>query len=122
MNGPALLADAILVLHLGFVLFVVLGGLFALRWRRAPWLHLPAVAWGFWIEVTGGVCPLTPLENALRQRAGEAGYDGGFIQHYLLPVLYPAWLDLPAQYVLAGLVLVLNLVIYTLIWRQRRPG
>lgn len=122
MNAHSLLADLVLVLHLGFVLFVVFGGLFALRWRWAPGVHLPAVAWGVWVELTGGVCPLTPLENALRQSAGEAGYTGGFVEQYLLPLLYPAWLDLPTQVVLAAFALVTNAIIYGAAWRKRRAS
>lgn len=118
MNKYALLADLVLVLHLGFVLFVVFGGLFALRWRWAPLLHLPAVAWGVWIELTGGVCPLTPLENALRQSAGESGYSGGFVEQYLVPLLYPSWLDLPTQIVLASFVVIINAIIYGFAWRK----
>ena len=85
-----LAADAVLLLHLGFIVFVLLGGLLALRWRRAPLLHLPAVVWGVYIELSGGLCPLTPLENRLRVLAGQAGFEGGFIEHYLLPLIYPA--------------------------------
>ena len=113
-------ADAVLLLHLAFIVFVLLGGLLALRWRRAPWLHLPAVAWGVYIELSGGLCPLTPLENSLRRAAGEAGYDGGFIEHYLLPVIYPAGLTQEIQYVLAGIVLVVNVLAYGWVWRRRR--
>ena len=84
-----LLADALLVLHLGFVLFVVLGGLLVLRRPRLAWLHLPAVVWGAAIEFTGGICPLTPLENRWRVQAGGSGYQGGFIEHYVTAALYP---------------------------------
>lgn len=115
-----LLADVLLVLHLAFVIFVVAGG--ALVWRR-PWLaglHLPAVAWGAWIEFSAGICPLTPLENRLRQAGGEAGYTGGFIEHYLLPLIYPAGLTPRLQLVLGGLVLAVNLVAYALAWRALR--
>jgi hypothetical protein len=124
VNGQALLADLVLVLHLGFVLFVVLGGLLALRWRWAPAIHLPAALWGVYIEASGGMCPLTPLENALRQSAGESGYAGGFIEHYLMPVLYPSWLNLPTQIVLASLVVIINAIIYGFAWRRhlRNPA
>ena len=115
-----LLADALVALHLGFVLFVVLGGLPALRWRWWPWVHLPAAAWGFAIEVYGWLCPLTTWENALRRRAGESGYPGGFVEHYLLPVLYPPGLQRGHQWVLAFLVLAVNLAIYAAVWRRRR--
>lgn len=114
-----ILADAVVVLHLGFVLFVVLGGLFVLRWPRAAWLHLPAVLWGAGIELGGGICPLTPLEIHLRRLGGEAGYAGGFVEHYILPVLYPEALTRGIQYILAGLVIGLNLAIYAIVLRRR---
>lgn len=113
------LADLVVLLHLGFVLFVTLGGLLAFRWRRAPAVHLPAAVWGAWIELSGGICPLTPLENWLRLRGGASGYSGGFVEHYLLPVLYPAELTREVQYLLAGLVVAVNLVIYVALWRRR---
>ena len=115
-----LAADAVLLLHLGFILFVLLGGLLALRWRRAPLLHLPAVAWGVYIELSGGLCPLTPLENRLRIAAGEAGYTGGFIEHYLLTLIYPAGLTPQIQYVLAAVVVGVNGLAYAWVWRRRR--
>jgi len=114
-----LLANLVLGLHLGFVLFALLGGLGALRWRWWPVLHLPAVAWGAWIEFSAGVCPLTPLENALRRRAGEAGYEGDFIQHYLLRTLYPDGLTPALQTMLGATLLLVNLIIYGLVlWRM----
>lgn len=114
------LADAVLVLHLAFVLFALLGGLLVLRWRWLAWLHLPALAWGLWIELSGGVCPLTPLENGLRQRGGEAGYGGGFIEHYLLPVLYPPGLTRETQWWLAAVLAAVNIAVYgRLLWRRR---
>jgi hypothetical protein len=115
-----LLADLVVLTHAGFVVFVVLGGLLALRWRRAPLLHIPAALWGGWIEISGGICPLTPLENWLRERSGSRGYAGGFIEHYLLPVLYPDGLTRPVQYVLAAVVVVANVVVYAWVWRERR--
>lgn len=114
-----LLADFVVLLHLGFVLFVTLGGLLGFRWRRAPLVHLPAALWGIWIELSGGICPLTPLENWLRAHGGGAGYSGGFMEHYILPVLYPAGLTRETQYLLAGLVVAVNLVIYVALWRRR---
>lgn len=114
-----LAADAVLLLHLGFIAFVLLGGLLALRWRRAPWLHLPAAGWGVWIELSGAICPLTPLENRLRAAAGQAGYEGGFVEHYLLALIYPAGLTREVQWVLAALVLGVNLAIYAWVWRRR---
>jgi hypothetical protein len=117
------LADLLVVSHLGFVLFVVLGGLVVLRWPRAAWVHLPAAAWGAWVEFSSTVCPLTPLENRLRHLGGEAGYSGGFIAHYILPVLYPAGLGPRTQIVLGIFVVLLNGAAYGLVWRRRsRPG
>lgn len=115
------LADAVVVLHGAFVLFVTLGGLAVLRWRRAAWLHLPALAWGVAIELTGLACPLTPLENWLRRRAGQAGYAGGFIERYLVSWLYPAGLTRGMQWALGLGVLALNLAIYWRVARRRRP-
>ena len=117
-----LAADAVLLLHLGFILFVLLGGLLALRWRWAPLLHLPAAAWGVYVELSGGLCPLTPLENRLRSAAGEAGYTGGFIEHYLLALIYPAGLTHEIQYVLAAIVVGVNGLAYAWVWRRRRRG
>ena len=115
-----LAADAVLVLHLGFILFVLLGGLLAVRWRWALLLHLPAVAWGVYIELSGGLCPLTPLENRLRIAAGDAGYAGGFIEHYLLALIYPAGLTHEVQDVLAAVVVGVNVLAYGWVWRTRR--
>ena len=96
------LADLVVTLHLAFVLFTVLGGLLALRWRWVPWLHLPASAWGGFVEVTGRVCPLTPLENRLRGAAGGSAYEGDFIEHYLVPIVYPPSLTPQIQLALAA--------------------
>lgn len=111
------LAGAVVVLHLGFVLFVAIGGVLVWRWRRIAWAHLPALAWGVWIELSGGICPLTPLENELRRIGGEAAYSGDFVGHYLLPVLYPEGLDRGIQAALAAGVLALNAGVY---WRALR--
>ena len=115
-----LAADAVLVAHLLFVVFVAAGGLLALRWRRAPWLHLPAAAWGVWIEWSGGICPLTPLENRLRAAGGEAGYRGGFVEHYLLPLIYPEALTREAQWAIGAGVIVANVAVYALVLARRR--
>lgn len=120
MNGYKLAADGVVVLHLAFVAFVVLGGLLVLRWPRVAWVHLPVAFYGALIEVVGFVCPLTPLENRLRGAAGQAGYEGGFVEHYLLPVLYPAGLTREVQWVLAGGVVLINVVVYGVVWRRRR--
>lgn len=117
-----LAADAVLVAHLAFVVYVTLGALTALRWRRAPWLHLPAAAWGFYVEASGATCPLTALENALLRAAGEAGYAGGFIEHYLLALLYPAGLTRDVQLLLAAAVVAINAALYAWVYaRRHRP-
>ena len=113
------LADATVVVHLAFVLFVVLGGLLVLRWRRMMWLHLPAAAWGVIIELQGWICPLTPMENHFRRLGGESGYSGGFIERYIEPVIYPPGLSAPRQLVLAAFVLSVNAVVYWLVFRRR---
>jgi len=114
------LADLVLVIHLAFVLFVVLGGLLVPRWPRLAWLHLPAAVWGVLIEYSGWICPLTPLENSLRVKGGEAGYTTGFIQHYIQPTLYPSGLTRPTQLVLGSIVLLLNLAAYAIVFRRSR--
>jgi len=117
-----LLADVVVLLHAGFVLFVVLGGLLVLRWPRTAWLHVPAAVWGTWIEFAGWICPLTPLENRLRARAGESGYATSFVEHYVVPVLYPAALTRELQWILGGLVVAINALVYLVVLRRaRRP-
>ena len=120
--GFRILADAVVVVHLAFIVFVVAGGLWAWFWRWAPLVHLPAALWGAFVELSGAVCPLTPLENSLRRAAGESGYPGSFVEHYLLPVVYPPGLTRDAQWILAGGVLVANAAIYTFLWRRRRTS
>lgn len=115
-----LLADATLVLHLAFIAFVVLGGLIVLRVPGLAWLHLPAVAWGAITEFLGLVCPLTPLENWLRHRGGEAGYAGDFIEHYVTALIYPEGLTRNIQYLLGAFAIAVNVVIYWRLWRRRR--
>jgi len=107
-----LLADLVVVLHFLFVLFVILGGLLVLKWRRLAWLHLPAVLWGIYIELSGARCPLTPLEIWFRQQAGADAYSGGFISHYLVPLIYPPGLTVEIQQWLAMIILIGNLLIY----------
>ena len=108
------LADLVLVVHLAFVVFVVAGGLLVLRWPSLAWMHLPAAAWGILIEYAGWICPLTPLEVALRQRGGGAGYPGGFIEHYVTAALYPSGLSRGVQIGLGTLALAVNVLVY---WR-----
>ena len=114
-----LLADLVLVVHAAFVAFVMLGGLAVLRWPRLAWLHLPVVLWGAGIEFFGGICPLTPLENRWRQLAGDQGYAGGFVDHYIMTLLYPDGLTRSVQVALGLLVLVVNVAIYAYAWRRR---
>jgi len=114
------LADLTVWLHVGFVVFAVAGGLLVLRWRRLLWIHIAAVLWAAGIEFLGWICPLTPLENWLRQKSGAAGYQSDFIANYLLPVLYPAGLTRKMQIILGFSVLLVNAVIYAWIFRTRR--
>lgn len=120
-----LTADLVLVAHLAFVGFVVLGGLLVWRWRRLAWVHVPVALWGAAIAITGFTCPLTPLENRLQRLGGQAGYEGGFIEHYITAALYPAGLTREAQMVLGTAVLALNLAVYwrvLLLSRRERPS
>jgi len=113
-------ADLLVLLHLGFVMFVVGGGFLV---ARHPWLavlHLPAVAWGAWIEFSGGICPLTPLENRLRRLGGGEVYQGDFVERYLLPVLYPAQLTVSVQQGLGAVVIAVNVLAYAWVWRRLR--
>ena len=114
-----ILADLVVGLHFVFVVFVVVGGLLVLRWPKLAYLHIPAVVYGAAIEFAGWICPLTPLENSLRRQAGEAGYSTGFVEHYLLPVLYPSALTRNIQLLLGVLVIGVNLAIYRYVFRRR---
>ncbi len=116
----ALLADLVVVLHLGFILLAIGGGLLALRWSRAPWFHIPMLAWAALIEFMGWVCPLTPLENWLRAQGGRAVYERGFIEHYVVPIVYPPGLTVEVQWVLAVLLLAVNTAVYSWALRRRR--
>lgn len=107
-----LLANLVVILHVAFVAFAVFGGFLAWRWRRIMFAQLPALAWGAYVELSGRICPLTPLENMLRARAGEAGYSGGFIEHYILPALYPAGLTAQIQWWLAAGLIAVNFLAY----------
>ncbi|MEE9132048.1 MAG: DUF2784 domain-containing protein [Gemmatimonadota bacterium] len=113
------LADLTVLVHFAFVLFVACGAFLVLRWHRLVWVHIPAVIWGALIEFAGWVCPLTPLENRLRLLGGSAGYSGGFIEHYILPILYPRGLTRGVQVVLGVLVLLINVAIYGWLIRGR---
>lgn len=113
------LADLTLLTHLLFVVFVLLGGLLCLHHRRWAWLHLPAVAWGLWVEFSQGLCPLTPLENYFRRLANDQGYAEGFVEHYLIPTLYPQQWG-PSEQWLAGVtVLTINILVYLCILHRR---
>lgn len=114
-------ADLIIVIHFAFVVFVIFGALLGLRWPRVLWLHLPAAVWGAVIEFQGWICPLTPLENRLRVLGGREGYAGGFIEHYIIPVLYPSGLTHTVQLLFGTLVVGVNILLYWIVlkrWRQ----
>lgn len=120
---PRLAADTLVLLHLAFILLVLFGGLLVLRWRRALFIHLPALAWGLAVEFLHLPCPLTAWENHLRHAAGDAGYPGGFIEHYIWPLIYPAGLTPQLQWLLGSIALLLNLAIYGYVyWRWLRPS
>ena len=113
-------ANAIVLMHLAFILFVLFGAWLVLRWKWVAWLHVPAFAWGAAIEFFGAVCPLTPLEQRLREAAGEQGYDGGFVDHYIMPVMYPAGLTPTVQLWLGLFVVALNVAIYAFVVARGR--
>ena len=114
------LADTLVVFHFSFILFVVFGGFLALRWPRLVYAHIPAMLWGVLIELSGWICPLTPLENHFRLLSGEQGYQGGYIEHYLIPLIYPVDLTRTLQFIFGGLVIVINLLAYSLfIYRKK---
>lgn len=115
-------ADAVLVAHFAFVLFVVLGALLVWRWPRVLWLHVPAIVWAVFVELSGRICPLTPLEVGLRVQAGEAGYAGGFIDHYLTSLLYPEALTRDTQTILGAAVVAINAAIYIVAFRRGRTS
>ena len=113
-------ADAVLVVHLAFILFAVLGAALIFKWRLAPLFHLPAAAWAVYVESTGTICPLTYVENALRRRAGDGGYQGGFIEHYLLAIIYPQGLTREWQLLAALVILCINIAVYGVYLRRSR--
>jgi hypothetical protein len=113
-------ADAIVLLHLAFIVFVAIGALLVLRWPRLAFVHLPAVAWGALVELAGWICPLTPLENRLRAAAGDPSYTGGFIDRYIMPIVYPPGLSRSSQIALGCAVIGLNVLIYGLVLTRRK--
>jgi hypothetical protein len=114
-----ILAGTVIVAHFLFIAFVAAGGLLVLCWHRLAWVHVPAVVWGVVVEMTGWICPLTPLENHLHSLGGSSSYSGGFIEQYLVPIIYPASLTAVTQYILGGLIIVVNLLFYALIIRKK---
>jgi len=117
-----LLANAVVALHALFILFVLFGGFLTWRWRWVAALHIPCAVWGILIEYRGWICPLTPLENALRAKAGEQGYSGGFVEHYVLPAIYPSGLTPRVQLLLGTVVLAVNVLAYALLIRRLTRG
>jgi len=117
-----LLANLVLIVHLAFVVFVLCGGLLVLRWQWIAWLHVPAIAWGAFVEFSGWICPLTPLENWLRAQGGDISYRSDFIAQYLLPVLYPGDLTRDLQLLLGTVVIVLNAAVYWWLWQMQARG
>jgi uncharacterized protein DUF2784 len=116
---PRLLADAVVLLHLVFIVFALAGGVLVLFRGYIAWLHLPAVAWAAYAEFTATICPLTPLENSLRKQAGQEGYDGGFVEHYLIPLIYPAALTPRLQMLIGAIVVAVNVAVYAAaLWRR----
>lgn len=117
-----LAAEAVLLLHLAFIVFVITGAAGAARWRWLPLIHLPAAAWGVFVELTGRLCPLTTAENHLRLKAGESGYSESFIEHYLLAIIYPAGLTREIQFALASVVVAINAAIYAWLFYRRHSS
>jgi len=118
-----IIADLVVALHFAFVLFVVFGGVLVLKWNRWSWVHIPAALWGVAIEFAGWVCPLTPLENWLREKGGATGYGGGFVEHYLEPLLYPAALTRGLQVAFGAFALIVNLGVYGYaVWRNAQAA
>jgi hypothetical protein len=115
-------AEAVLLFHLAFIAFVLVGAVLAAHWRWIVFIHLPAAAWGCFVELSGRICPLTYAENFLRTRAGESGYTESFVEHYLLAVVYPAGLTREIQFVLAAVVVAINAAIYAWLFYPRRAS
>jgi len=118
----SLLADSLVILHFAFTAFVIFGGFLTWRWPRIAFVHLPALAWGWWVEVSHSICPLTPWENHLRHLGGEAGYQGGFLAHYLMRVLYPPGLTGHIQWLLAAALIAINVIAYSGLAYRRRSA
>ena len=116
----SLAADAVMLIHFGFIAFALLGSFLVLRWPKVIFLHIPALAWGVWIEASGNICPLTPLENHFRALAGQSTFGEGFVTHYLGPIIYPAGLTRTAQFVIMGVLIAMNLIGYGLVIAKRR--
>ena len=119
------LADLVLVTHLVFIIYALLGGLIGLWKKWSLWVHVPSAVWIAVIEFQGWICPLTPLENKLRAASGESGYEAGFVEHYLIPVIYPAGLTRSVQFVLGGVSIAINVAVYIFVlrrWRRRQTG
>ncbi len=121
-STAAWLADLLVIIHFLFVVFVLFGGLLLIKWPRLAWLHLPAVVWGMVVEFSGWLCPLTPLENHFREQAGLEMYSGDFVMQYIMPILYPQDLTRTLQVVFGLIVLLLNLAVYTYVYRRSRLG
>ncbi len=115
-------ADLLVVVHFAFIVFVIFGGLLVLKWGKVSILHIPSVLWGALIEFKGWICPLTPLENHFREAAGGVGYTGGYINYYLMPIIYPEGLTQGIQIVLGVIVLAINLCVYGLVVLVRRTN
>jgi|SRR5687768_6453016 hypothetical protein len=118
MTGYKIAADLVMLVHFLFIAFALFGSLLLLRWPRVIWLHVPALCWGMYIELSGNICPLTPLENHFRELAGEGEYFGGFIAHYLGPIIYPEGLTRGMQYLAFGVLVAVNAIGYTLYFRK----
>jgi hypothetical protein len=116
--GPGV--DLVVAGHFAFILFALFGAALLVRWPRLVWVHVPALAWGAYIEASGAICPLTPLEMQLRAAAGQGGYGGGFIDHYLTPVIYPEGLTRGTQWIFSGILVAINLLLYARWWLKRR--
>ena len=112
------LADLVVLMHLAFIVYVLFGALLILKWPRTVWLHLPTFLWGLTVEFTGWICPLTSLEITLRLMAEVQNYSSSFVAHYLMPILYPVGLTREIQVILGGIVILINVILYTLVLKR----